>query len=318
MRRLFIIGNGFDLACGLPTRYEDFHAFLREHYPNADEDSAEVPWSRTGHHGETLYDDDEVVGFWMCIISLTDGDKWSDFEATLGKLDFGEAFDFAPLLYDKEGDRDMIHEMYNNEDMASQIAGCVDYLPALFTEWVNSIHVSATSLKLFPDAFLRPCTDLFLTFNYTRVLEDCYRIPESNVCHIHGAQGGELVIGHGEGRRFDEEHFCRFLGSEDALEFIQTRLRKDTDEAIQTHSSFFEELSEGVSAIYSYGFSFSKVDEPYLREICARVDTSNLVWYLDDYDTSKHEEYKKTIRRCGFRGHFGTFSTSQIPTIFQM
>ena len=36
--RLFILGNGFDLFHGLPTRYADFMLFMRRRYPQVVED----------------------------------------------------------------------------------------------------------------------------------------------------------------------------------------------------------------------------------------------------------------------------------------
>ena len=34
MRSLFILGNGFDLAHGMPTRYSDFRKYLVSSYPD--------------------------------------------------------------------------------------------------------------------------------------------------------------------------------------------------------------------------------------------------------------------------------------------
>lgn len=44
-----------------------------------------------------------------------------------------------------------------------------------------------------------PESSRFLTFNYTRVLEDVYHIPEKDILHIHGVIGGineKLIVGH--------------------------------------------------------------------------------------------------------------------------
>ena len=37
MKRLFIIGNGFDLNHGLPTRYTDFMNFMKSNHPDVSE-----------------------------------------------------------------------------------------------------------------------------------------------------------------------------------------------------------------------------------------------------------------------------------------
>ncbi len=38
MHSLFILGNGFDLHHGLPTRYTDFMAFMKQRHPKVARD----------------------------------------------------------------------------------------------------------------------------------------------------------------------------------------------------------------------------------------------------------------------------------------
>lgn len=48
MNSLFVIGNGFDLAHGIKTSYEDFHQYLNDdNYPDALFDGYITPESRT-------------------------------------------------------------------------------------------------------------------------------------------------------------------------------------------------------------------------------------------------------------------------------
>lgn len=310
MSQLFVIGNGFDLDHNLLTRYADFHNYLRIAYPNASEEFACVPTFQTDHHGEEVCDEDEIAGYLMNLFSRTDGDEWSHFEAALGYLDFEEDFSKLSPQYDRDGDRNLFHEAYNNEDLATELVKCIPHIQRLFSEWIKAIDISPAALKPSFTRLIQP-DDVFLTFNYTKVLEKIYGIPKSRICHIHGVQGEKLIFGHGEGRRFDEDHGSPYFGCEDGLEAIQTALRKDTDLALQTHQDFFEHLSSGIQAIYSYGFSFSKVDEVYIREICSNVDTSKVVWFQHTYtlskDPSEHERHKQTILRCGFKGTFQLF-----------
>ena len=35
MSSLFIVGNGFDIAHGIPTKYSDFRTFIIKNYPDA-------------------------------------------------------------------------------------------------------------------------------------------------------------------------------------------------------------------------------------------------------------------------------------------
>ena len=106
---LFIIGNGFDLAHGLKTSYEDFRRYLLEECPDADPGEFLMPdVSMMPDGGETI-DDETAVSFIMRIISLTEGDKWKDVETTLGILDFSECFDWITYDRDSDGDIDPWH-----------------------------------------------------------------------------------------------------------------------------------------------------------------------------------------------------------------
>lgn len=312
MARLFIIGNGFDIAHGLHTHYADFKAFLQQKYPDTDTEWPTVPQSGMGHHGETLYDDEEVAGCWMWQFSEMCGDEWNELETALGHIDYNRMLEQNSEMFDREGDRDIRAEMENNEDLISEVAGAVPYISQWFAEWVGTINLDpARMVPILEPQFhdlIRPKEDLFLNFNYTRVLECIYAVPAENICHIHGVQGGELMFGHGEGVLFEGDYVGHYPGSEYGQEQIHEMLRKDTQGALEKHQAFFERLSTGLEAIFSFGFSFSGVDQVYLREICSQVDTSCITWYLHDYDKEKHQEYQAILRGCGFRGSFGCFS----------
>lgn len=95
MKKLFIIGNGFDVAHKLPTKYSDFQDYLEENYPEASDEWLTVPESIMMPDGDERYDDAEVVGFLLKIVTEAEGtgDKWSNLENTLGLLDFDDCFD---------------------------------------------------------------------------------------------------------------------------------------------------------------------------------------------------------------------------------
>lgn len=305
MSKLFIIGNGFDLAHGLPTTYSCFRRYLQAAYPDADGENAGVPWAATGHHGEELYDRNEVVGYLMRLLSRTIKNNWSDFEDTLGRLDFDEDFDDLPEQTDRDGDRNYFREANQNEELASQLAGCVPQILDLFSEWVETIDIGEASPMAEFQRLIDPSQDLFLNFNYTRTLERLYGV--SDVCHIHGVLGDQLMVGHGAKPRFDESHWSRYIGSEDGIGLIHTALRKDTAGALEKHRAFFQKLSSGLSAVYSYGFSYGGVDEVYIEKICHSAPTESVVWYLHSYTLKDHSRIKAILRRCGFKGKFDIF-----------
>lgn len=306
MKKLFIIGNGFDLSHSLPTRYADFREFLRETYPEADEDAGIVPDFSIGHHGDIQFSKGDVVGYLLNLVSRSSQKDWCDFEDALGCLDFEEDFSLLPVELDKDGDRNLWHEAYNNEDLASTLVDCVPMLKELFSDWINTIQINHVKARKPFLALIDPVQDIFLNFNYTKTLETIYKAQ--NVCHIHGVQGGDIIVGHGEDALFPEDQFSSYIGSEDGLEYIHSVFKKDTVEVIRKHQMFFQGLTANITEIYSYGFSFSKVDQIYIQTICQNINTANVTWYLHNYDFRKHSEYKAIIGNCGFAGRFGTFS----------
>ena len=99
-----------------------------------------------------------------------------------------------------------------------------------------------------------------------------------------------------------------YTGAEDILSNIHYMLKKDTDKAILQHKDFFDLLDFGIERIYSHGFSFGKVDLPYIEKICECLPTKNITWYLNDFDIERHESYKQILKDAGFEGGFSTFS----------
>ena len=86
MKNLFIIGNGFDLAHKLPTRYSDFKNYLTKKFPSADTKYVYVPESTIDQDGNEVYNKTEVVSFLLKIISEIEGDEWNNLETTLGMM----------------------------------------------------------------------------------------------------------------------------------------------------------------------------------------------------------------------------------------
>lgn len=302
MKKLFIIGNGFDVAHKLPTKYSDFQEYLMENYPEASDEYLIVPTSFMMPDGDERYNDDEVVGFLLKIITETEatGEAWNDLENTLGRLGFDECFED----WDDDDDNEW-HKVYRNEDTAANVNGAVKMIKEYFSDWIETIDIFGTEQKTKFYHLIDNNNDLFLTFNYTETLEEIYEAK--NVYHIHGKQGGKLVFGHGNDTDNYDEYMNRNIGSENSLSELQAALKKDTQTVISQNKFLFKALG-AVDEIYSYGFSFSDVDMVYIKEICSASPTENIVWYIYDYDSAKFDVFKEKIIDCGFKGKFDMFT----------
>lgn len=118
------------------------------------------------------YDSDENTDanmlFWL--IENIDCDDWGNFEEDLGEFNFEEFVDLSNNDSEKP-----FHQIYNNEDNARDYCIVFKRFPELFVNWISTVKLKKSIAKdkyklLFGDR------DLFLTFNYTSVLEDVYDI----------------------------------------------------------------------------------------------------------------------------------------------
>lgn len=301
MSSIFIIGNGFDVAHGLKTSYEEFHKYLINEYPNDYDSSVPVPWSTIMPDGSEEYDTDEVLKVIMKVINEAEGQLWSNLEHSLGLLDLCEFFDD----YSDDNDDNEWHEVYNNEDIATNLINAILQVTEFFDDWISTIDVCDAKYKPDFESLINKKKDYFLTFNYTETLEELYNVEK--VCHIHGKQNEKLYFGHGNDGEYYENYIVQHIGSENVLGDMHRMLRKNTAMALDENRDFFESFQE-IDKIYSYGFSFSDVDMVYIKEICSAYPTENIIWYIHDYESTKFDFFKEKIINCGFNGKFDMFT----------
>ncbi len=176
MKKLFIIGNGFDVAHNLPTKYSDFQDYLIGKYPESSDECLVVPESFIMPDGEERYNDDEVVGFLLKIITETEatGEAWSDLENTLGQLDFDECFDDWDT--DDNDDDNEWHGVYRNEDTAANVSGAIKMIKEYFSDWIETINIFDIEQKTKFYHLIDYNNDLFLTFSPKTILANYRRL----------------------------------------------------------------------------------------------------------------------------------------------
>ena len=72
---------------------------------------------------------------------------------------------------------------------------------------------------------------------------------------------------------------------------------------------FFKKLDHQINKVYSYGFSYGKVDSIYIKKIIEKINP-NSTWYFTSYESNDIESLrikKIKLRKYGFKGNFGIY-----------
>lgn len=308
---LYIIGNGFDLHHGVQSSYSSFCEWLKKH----DRQTLSIY--------ETVCDYDAL---------------WSDFETSMAYvnrnyfLSTGEAF--LPDSKSDPEDWTMADIMLGGDWTRSVADELLDKLRKDFHKWICSINVPYNYKKrmLFVDDYAR-----FLTFNYTTYLESHYGIPSNHVMHIHGVKTqpwGRLVVGHAEdndkifnkwwkaqgydrphynkkGKKFykrdtvyrmyhgDTQYLPEYEAITDSVESYYYDSQKPVAQIINSNCSYFSSLHD-IRTIYVWGFSFSKVDKPYIHKIIEVNDKpSEMQWFVSTFSEADEVKALDTLLDLG-------------------
>ena len=274
---LYLLGNGFDRAHGMPTGYGDFRRWLLQN-----------------NRFDFIY---ELQSAYPARIK---GDYllWSQFEKALGEYDLDTVINWSwenlYLTVDSLG-----NQLFNNSFIDTQLPDIID---EAFTKWVRSIKM--------PTAKAYDCIGqeaLYLTFNYTDTLEGLYQVPEQQVLHIHGraSRGEKLIVGHNR-----EINPGDYWGDGIDMRENNERMQRLTDmntlckpvyEIIERNEWFFKRLNS-VKDIHIIGHSCETVDYPYFRKVKESVNTDAL-WHFNPHNDDDKVREKKLIEEIGIESY---------------
>lgn len=281
--KLFVIGNGFDLAHNLPTRFApDFKDIAIKH---------------------------EQDNFWDLYQSCED-DIWSDFENLLGCPDFDSLeeifYGYEPdYLSDRESDRDSI--IYQVE-----LNGKLQDALYEFANNAEELLDNIQSKIFFEELF--DADDYYITFNYTHTLEDIYNIPHENILHIHGEVGkNNLKLGYPKGHFTPEKYSYDARGKgrgpyieieiEDYINSIEDYYTRTAyEELLDKCKSFYKEIRIDllkdfmdknqckIKEIIVYGHSCA-IDFEYFGYLSTRYSDAQWKFYVKGIEQENNVEY---------------------------
>lgn len=299
MKNLFIIGNGFDIHHGINSRYSDYREWLK------------------GYDFD-LYDK-------LCRLydsAEDDDDWWNSFEQHLSAI----SFDYINRVYQDYG------PIYGSEDFSDADNHGASIQLKFDLDIDNLIEAIGQSFKVWVKSLNKPnCGKLriedkdecyFLTFNYTKTLEDVYNIPRTQICHIHGSiNGDDLIWGHGKTtndiyeslkgkpkllpKDLTDEQYEDWLDAntdDPTMESIietsanqLSKMKKNVSGIIRQNHRLFESLKD-VRKIYILGLAFSPIDIPYLEEVLYNIiDVDKVLWIATAHTSSDEKAINEFI-----------------------
>ena len=262
MRRIYIIGNGFDLKHNLPSRYSDFAEFCQT-------------------NDRVLYEQINLL-----FPKITQDSLWSNFEEGLGEVDEDKLFkDF--YLNDRRNIKD---DKFLNLHNSLKLA---------FAEWISRFERLTSKLE---KRFVFDRDDCFISFNYTDVLESLYHIKASQILHIHGYASPEknalftgYIFGHSkpnEDPNGDIESFDYLLKD------LINGLKKDYQiKGLESQIKKWCTDSKDTDAIkiIVLGHSLNEVDDIYFKAILEIIP--NTSWHIGYYDSIDFIQKMKNVVR---------------------
>ena len=284
---LIIIGNGFDLYHGIPSKYSEFREYVFNKRPE-------------------LIEKFEFVLGWKY-----EEIDWNQLEKLLGEVPddwinyLKDSYSSSIVSYASDDWSDSFHHEYSEAMLEEMYFG--ELLKEYFFRWACKLN--GYLIKTKTEMGLNK-SDAYLTFNYTDTLESLYGI-ESNSCHIHGQashlHNNSLVVGHGNHvitERYykkwkqaeQEQNDPRFSEGEQTTYNYFINSLKDTDEVIKLNEKFFRYIksnADEIDHVYILGHSLNEVDQPYFKEISKSLQ--NKKWICSYYSENEIERLANSL-----------------------
>jgi hypothetical protein len=239
---------------------------------------------------------------------LVEKHLWREFENNLSEINESEIID-ASMSLDmglESGDigiEDTLNEYW--EEQYGYIQRLNDYIKS----WAEQIDIKVPKKT---NRIKRNSDDLFISFNYTLLLEKLYKIDRYQILHIHGSIDSDdlpPVIGHGNFRKIqdakEQAHEAEDIFWEkdssiyNALANYYKRTLKDVPFYLSIHSTFFERLKP-VNQVFIIGHSFGEVDLPYFKKILDSIQ-ENAIWNIYYYYEDEANAFNDKISSVGVR-----------------
>lgn len=282
MNILYIIGNGFDLAQDLRTKYEHFYPYYQQ---------CESP--------------NNAVKLLKKEINEKVGD-WSDMELALGKFsknitsdnEFMEMyFDLSEKLSDYLSQESKKKQFSKNTKIVNDFCLPFHYLEPLdqryYMPYYNSLinNIQRVTIDVITLNYTDTIEKLtgYLTSNFTYIGDVAFNI--GNICHRHGVLGDTILLGVDNEQQISNEAFKKNQTVKNLLSkpMALDAMRSDNDVTCK-------ELINNAKIIVLYGVSLGETDASLWKDVVRRFSSKDaplLVYF--HYSTDHIPQNRKQL-----------------------
>lgn len=287
-KTLFIIGNGFDLHHKLNTRYLDFKNFLKANGEKEFLEAMDLSFN--------LNDDSDFL--------------WQDFEETIKNC---VSIPYSQSIQSSEKSKD-----YTHEQLVNKLTIISKNIDSKIYDWIKSIE-NTMDENISLDNNFKKCNfdnSIFLSYNYTNVLEDYYNISSELIFHIHGRFSESipetLYVGFGDSNfkvlssyfnlisklsaDSDSDTIYKFYNSNERkgldpvtesslngfLDYFSSRnkLAYISDNKLYDYTTSVLNKMHSIENVVVLGHSFGPSDSYSLKLLRDRLQNDNVQWYI--------------------------------------
>ena len=283
-RKLYVIGNGFDLWHGIPSSSDKFKQYVQA----------------TDHD---VYREVEAY--------LPTQEDWTDLERALADMDvdalIGNLGHFI-VSYGAEDWSDAGHHDFQYE-VKNTVERLSTSLRLRFSEWIRKLPIPtpATAHKrlatLDTDA-------VFFTFNYTNTLVSLYGVPPERILYIHGCADridDGLVLGHAwhpqtrkslNDRLDIEDIDTRLMEANGIIDRYFSTTFKHSADLMAQHWSFFDAWTD-IEQVIVLGHSLSDVDAAYFMALQEQRSVAEADWLIACRSPAEWPEKQSLLTNLG-------------------
>lgn len=282
-RKLYVIGNGFDLWHGIPSSLARFKQYVQA-------------------TGRDVYR--EVEDY------LPTQEDWSDLERALADVDVDALIDNLGHFMGSYGTEDWSDA--GHHDFQYEVQNAVERLSTglrlRFSEWIRKLPIPtpATAQQLATlDA-----DAVFFTFNYTSTLGSLYGVPPEQILFIHGCADladDDLVLGHAwhpqtrkslNDRPDVEDIDTRLMEANDTIDGYFSATFKRSADLIAQHRGFFDALTD-IEQVIVLGHSLSDVDAAYFMALLEQRSVAEAAWLIACRSPAEWPEKQSLLTHLG-------------------